>query len=88
MTYKLVAFTPTSDPVLTDYVKNQLIAISNSFPDLAVEQANENDPRLLYSWYPDRFPAFVLFTDSVRKAAIHAKLNDADIIDWISFNLG
>jgi len=88
MIYKLIGFTPLSDLVLTDYVKNQLIAISKQFSDLEIEQTNENDPRLQYGWYPDRFPAFILFANDMRKAAIHAKLTDPEIIDWVRYNLG
>lgn len=89
MSNQLVAFTPAADVILTEYVKNQLDAISKQFPDVLTEQANETDPRLaLYAWYPDRFPCFIIFENGVRKASINAKLTDLEIIDWVNNNLG
>lgn len=85
---KLVAFTPESATSLTEYVKIQLNAISNAFPELEVEQANELDSRMQYAWYPDRFPAFIIFAEpGVRLAALHAKIGSDELIDWINSNL-
>lgn len=85
---KLIAFAPTTSPELTEYVKNQLEAISNSFPDLEIEQSNEFDARLEYGMYRDRFPAFILFVEpTVRLAALHSKIGNDELIDWIKSNL-
>lgn len=85
---KLVAFTPSSAIELTEYVKNQLSAISNSFPELELEQSNEFDARMQYAWYPDRFPAFIIFVEpTVRLAVLHAKIGNDELISWIRSNL-
>lgn len=85
---KLVAFAPTSAPELTEYVKNQLESIAESFPDLEIEQSNELDSRLQYAWYPNRFPAFIIFVEpGVRLAALHSKIGNDELISWINSNL-
>lgn len=89
MANKLLAFTHSSDSLTSEYITNQLESIKISFPDLQTEQVNETDYRLaLYSWYPDRFPCYILFENDVRKAVIHAKLHNHEAIDWVTLNLG
>ena len=87
--YKLVAFTNSVDSITSEYIKNQLEAIRNSFPDVETEQVNETDARLaLYSRIPDRFPCLILFQNDVRKAVIHAKIHDHEAIEWVASKLG
>lgn len=89
MANKLVAFTHSSDLLTSEYIKDQLEAIKMSFPELETEQVNETDPRLVqYSWYPDRFPCFIMFENGLRKSVLHAKLHDHEAIDWVRLNLG
>lgn len=87
--YKLIAFTPENDIVIKAYVTEQLEAISKLFPELAIEHVNENDNRLaLYVKRPDRFPAFLITKNSIRKTSINAKLTNEVLIDWLNSNLG
>ena len=85
---KIVAFTPTASVGLTAYVANQLQAISEIFPDIEFEQTNELDSRIQYAWYPNRFPAFIIFVEpGVRLAALHAKVGNDELVSWINSNL-
>ena len=85
---KLVAFSPAASTDLNSYITNQLQVISQVFPDLEIEHSNELDSRLDYGWYRDRFPTFILFVEpDVRLAAMHAKITNEELIDWINVNL-
>jgi len=85
---KIVAFTPTASVDLTAYVANQLQSLAETFPDIEFEQTNELDSRIQYAWYPNRFPAFIIFVEpGVRLAALHAKVSTNDLVSWINSNL-
>jgi hypothetical protein len=86
---KIIAFSLSSDIVNTEYMQNQLDAISITFPEVQIEHVNENDPRLaLYSKTPDRFPCIIMFRDGARKKVTHAKFTERDFIEWVVDNLG
>lgn len=87
MSYKLVAFVYSSDSIISEYINNQIQAISILFPELETEVSNENDTRLvLYSTTPDRFPSFMLFEDNIFKTGIVGKFNDDELFSWVSNN--
>ena len=89
MRNKIIAFSLSSDIVNTEYMQNQLDAISITFPEVQIEHVNENDPRLaLYSNTPDRFPCIIMFRDGARKKVTHAKFTERDFVEWIVDNLG
>lgn len=89
MRSKIIAFSLSSDIVNTEYMQNQLDAISITFPEVQIEHVNENDPRLaLYSKTPDRFPCIIMFRDGARKKVTHAKFTERDFIEWVVDNLG
>lgn len=86
---KILAFSYSGDPVNTEYMQNQLDAISITFSELEVEHVNENDPRLaLYSTTPERFPCIIMFKDGARKRVTHAKFSERDFVEWVVDNLG
>jgi hypothetical protein len=86
---KIIAFSLSSDIVNTEYMQNQLDAISITFPEVQIEHVNENDPRLaLYSNTPDRFPCIIMFRDGARKKVTHAKFTERDFVEWVVDNLG
>lgn len=89
MRNKIIAFSLSSDIVNTEYMQNQLDAISITFPEVQIEHVNENDPRLaLYSNTPDRFPCIIMFRDGARKKVTHAKFTERDFVEWVVDNLG
>ena len=89
MRSKIIAFSLSSDIVNTEYMQNQLDAISIIFPEVQIEHVNENDPRLaLYSNTPDRFPCIIMFRDGARKKVTHAKFTERDFVEWVVDNLG
>ena len=89
MRSKIIAFSLSSDIVNTEYMQNQLDAISITFPEVEIEHVNENDPRLaLYSNTPDRFPCIIMFRDGARKKVTHAKFTERDLVEWVVDNLG
>ena len=89
MRNKIIAFSLSSDIVNTEYMQNQLDAISITFPEVQIEHVNENDPRLaLYSNTPDRFPCIIMFRDGARKKVTHAKFTERDLVEWVVDNLG
>jgi hypothetical protein len=86
---KILAFSYSGDPVNTEYMQNQLDAISIIFSELEVEHVNENDSRLaLYTKTPDRFPCIMMFKDGARKKVTHAKFSERDFVEWVVDNLG
>lgn len=88
MSYSLVIFTASADPIQQEYMSYQQQAITNSFPDLAVELQNEFDARWpLYANYLDRFPALILFYNGARKVVLHGKYPNEYIINWLRSNL-
>ena len=83
MNHKLYGFAHSSDIVLTQYVEEQLNAISIQHPDLEIELGNENNEVLLkYSTTPDRFPCLILLKNGVAKSYIHAKLSNDKANNW------
>ena len=84
MNHKLYGFAHSSDTVLTQYVEEQLNAISIQHPDLKIELGNENNEVLLkYSTTPDRFPCLILLKNGVAKSYIHAKLSNDEANKWL-----
>ena len=84
MNHKLYGFAHSSDTVLTQYVEEQLNAISIQHPDLKIELGNENNEVLLrYSDTPDRFPCLILLKNGVAKSYIHAKLSNDEANKWL-----
>ena len=83
MNHKLYGFAHFSDIVLTQYVEEQLNAISIQHPDLEIELGNENNEVLLkYSTTPNRFPCLILLKNGVAKSYIHAKLSNDEANKW------
>ena len=84
MNHKLYGFAHSSDIVLTQYVEEQLNAISIQHPDLEIELGNENNEVLLkYSTTPNRFPCLILLKNGVAKSYIHAKLSNDEANKWL-----
>lgn len=85
----LVAVTDFNDSVTTDYVKNQIQSISNSFPDLAIEHVNsDNDIMQRYARYPGRLPAFFILKNGARMSTLQAKVTTEQLFDWVSSTSG
>jgi hypothetical protein len=85
----LVAVTDFNDTVMTDYVKNQIQAISNLFPELVIEHVNsDNDIMERYARYPGRLPAFFILKNNARTATLQAKVTTEDLIDWFRTTSG
>lgn len=89
MSKKLIAVTDFNDSVNTEYVKNQLIAISNLFPEIVSEHVNSDNPIMLnYAVYTDRLPAFFILKNNVRMASLQAKVTTEQLIDWVRTTSG
>jgi len=89
MNHKLILFANSSNPMLIAYHQKQLQAITNLFPDLAVEQGNEDSPLLLqFSSTPDRLPCIMILKYQSCKSYIHANLDDNQLIAWVTNKLG
>lgn len=89
MSHKLVGFAHSSNSINTQYIKDQLLAISNEIEGLATEFADETDSRLTrYSKNPDRFPCLMLFKNETHKTHIHAKMNFDRAINWTKEKIG
>ena len=68
MSHKLVGFAHSSNSINTDYIKDQLLAISNEIEGLVTEFADETDFRLArYCQKPDRLPCLMLFKNDTHK---------------------
>lgn len=88
MSYKLVVFIPESDSSLLDYASLQIQATQNLFPDLVIEQVNENDARLVTHFRnTNRFPAYLILKNNVRKGTLQLKLEITAFTDWVGLNL-
>ena len=84
--YKIVLF---SDPVTTQYMKEQEQAINNAIPNITTEQATHEDSRLqLYSNKSSRMPCLIIFKDGAKMQIKHAKRNHSEIISWIKYVVG
>jgi hypothetical protein len=78
-----------SNDILSEYVQNQLDAISKTHPDLVIQHVNENDPIMQrYARYPDRLPAFFIIKNGARMASLQAKVNTEQLLSWISSTSG
>jgi hypothetical protein len=83
MSHKLYGFAHSSDPVLIQYVEEQLKSILIQHPDLEIELGNENHEMLVrYSTTPDRFPCLMLTKYGISKNYIHAKLSNNEAYSW------
>ena len=89
MSKTIVGVSNSSDPVMVDYVEKQLQAISISFPELAIEHVNEINPIMdRFARYPGRLPAFFILKNGARMGVLQAKLNDDELISWVSSTSG
>ena len=79
MSKTIVGVSNSSDPVMVDYVEKQLQAISISFPELAMDR---------FARYPGRLPAFFILKNGARMGVLQAKLNDDELISWVSSTSG
>ena len=76
MSHKLYGFAHSLNPILIQYVEEQLSAMLKYDPELEIELGNENNEVLLrYSTTPDRFPCFMLIKNNSCKNYVHAKLS-------------
>jgi len=89
MTHKLVGFANSSNSLITQYITDQLSAISNEIDGLATEISDENDSRLTqYTNLPTRLPCLILFKNDAYKKHIHAKLDNNQAISWVKQVMG
>ena len=89
MAHKLVGFAHSSNSLNTEYIKSQLLAISNKIEGLVTEFANENDLRLaMYCEKANRLPCLMLFKDETHKTHINAKLSNEKAIEWTKVHIG
>jgi hypothetical protein len=88
MSHKLVAFTYSLDPVMQEYVQNQLQAVKQAITELNIELSNEQDNRLsLYSTKTGRFPVFMLFDGDIYQTILYGKFDNNFLVSWITNNL-
>lgn len=88
MAYSLISFVPSNNLELQQYVTAQLNSIAEAHPDLIIEQVDETDSRLaLYFKNTNRFPAYLVFKDGVRKGKFQLKVELPAFTDWVSSNL-
>ena len=89
MAHKIVGFAHSSNSLNTEYIKSQLLAISNNIEGLATEFANENDLRLaMYCEKANRLPCLMLFKNETHKTHINAKLSNEKAIEWTKTHVG
>ena len=66
MAHKIVGFAHSSNSLNTEYIKSQLLAITNAITGLQSEFANENDLRLaMYCEKANRLPCLMLFKNDL-----------------------
>jgi predicted RNA binding protein with dsRBD fold (UPF0201 family) len=89
MSKTLIAVTDFNDSVMTEYVKNQLQAISNLFPTLVIEQVNsDNSIMTRFAKYVDRVPAFFITKHGAKMASLQAKVTTEQLLDWVRSTSG
>lgn len=89
MAHKLVGFAHSGNLTNTEYIKDQLQAISNEFDSLATEFADETDSRLQsYCRKPNRLPCLMLFKNDTYKSHIQAKLSFDRALAWVNSAIG
>jgi hypothetical protein len=81
--HKLYGFAHSANPVITQYMEEQLNAILKQDPTLEIELADENNELLpKYSKTPNRLPCLMLFKNDSCKNYIHAKLSNDEAYSW------
>lgn len=89
MAHKIVGFAHSSNSLNTEYIKSQLLAITNAITGLQSEFANESDSRLAtYCPKADRLPCLMLFKNDAHKTHINAKLSNEKAIEWTKVHIG
>ena len=89
MAHKIVGFAHSSNSLNTEYIKSQLLAITNAITGLQSEFANENDLRLaMYCEKANRLPCLMLFKNETHKTHINAKLSNEKAIEWTKTHVG
>ena len=85
MAHKIVGFAFSNSNNLS-YIKNQLDAIKNSFPNLEIEVSDETDLRLdrLKSKASNLFPLYIIYKNGVYKMHRTGKYDNTQIIDWLN----
>ena len=83
--FKLLVVTPTMFPSLSEYVTEQISAISILFPLLVIEQVNETDEQYaMFSQSNNRFPAFLLFERGVFRTEFIGKVEAEILVAWLN----
>ena len=82
--FKVIAFVDSSNALQLDYIKNQVEAIKNQFPEVTFDIQNELSPLFQYSKHK-RVPCYMCFKNGIYKIQKAGKLNDTQAIDWIKF---
>ena len=89
MAHKIVGFAHSSNSLNTEYIKSQLLSITNAITGLQSEFANENDLRLaMYCEKANRLPCLMLFKNETHKTHINAKLSNEKAIEWTKTHVG
>ena len=85
MAHKIVGFAFSNSNNLS-YIKNQLDAIKESFPNLEIEVSNETDLRLerLKTKASNLFPLYIIYKNGVYKMHRTGKYDNTQIIDWLN----
>ena len=85
MEHKIVGFAISNSNNLS-YIKNQLDAIKNSFPNLEIEVSDETDLRLarLKLKASNLFPLYIIYKNGVYKMHRSGKYDNTQIIDWLN----
>ena len=85
MAHKIVGFAFSNSNNLS-YIKNQLDAIKESFPNLETEVSDETDLRLerLKSKASNLFPLYIIYKNGVYKMHRTGKYDNTQIIDWLN----
>ena len=85
MAHKIVGFAFSNSNNLS-YIKNQLDAIKNSFPNLEIEVSDETDLRLerLKTKASNLFPLYIIYKNGVYKMHRTGKYDNTQIIDWLN----
>lgn len=85
MAHKIVGFA-YSDSNNLSYIKNQLDAIKNAFPNLETELANENDSRLLHLSPNHRkyLPTYMILKNDAYKTHRNGKYTYNQVVEWIN----
>ena len=85
MAHKIVGFAFSNSNNLS-YIKNQLDAIKESFPNLEIEVSDETDLRLerLKTKASNLFPLYIIYKNGVYKMHRSGKYDNTQIIDWLN----